>query len=150
MYTLSLNNTYSMKRTSKILIGLLATTLCFVSCNKDKDKPEQSFDASNMVGKWVNGSEFYRYDNTYSEFIPELKDTVILVNGCTWDTADDVTEEEASPFVWTLSGSQLTHVHIMRMYGNTDPKAYTMITLTGNTLAYKDNYGQTFSYTRVQ
>lgn len=139
-----------MKNIGKIFIGLLAVTLCVAGCNKDREKPEQTFEASDMVGKWVSGSEYYRYDNVYSEFVPELKDTVIMVNGCTWDTADDVSEEEASPFVWTLSGTQLTHIHIMRMYGNADPKAYTMTTLTANTLAYKDNYGQIFSYTRVQ
>lgn len=96
---------------------------------------EQDFEATDLVGKWVSGTEYYRYDAD--------------LTGATWDTADDVSESEAQSFTWSLEGAQLTVIHQMEM-GGVVPKLYTLTDLTSNTLKYKDSYGQSFTFTRVQ
>lgn len=93
------------------------------------------FDETFLYGKWQSGSEFYRYD--------------VGGSGVTWDIADDVTEEEGQEFTWTLTGDELKHIHIMVMGGSV-PKVYTVTTLTASTLRYHDDFGKTFSFTKVQ
>ena len=66
----------------------------------------------------------------------------------TWDEADDVTEDEAQLFTWTLVESELTHIHILEM-GGTVPKVYTVTELTATSLKYKDDFGKSFSFTKV-
>ena len=112
------------------LCCLAALSIIFASCEKDKPK----FDESLLPGKWVSGTEYYRYDATGP--------------GATWDTSDDVTEEEAQPFEWTMDGDQLTLIHIMEMGGRV-PKVYTVTALSNTTLSYRDNYSQSFTYNRV-
>ena len=75
----------------------------------------------------------------------EVKD----VNGSTWDTADDVTEEEGQPFRWELKMDNLTHIHIMEM-GADVPKSYTVTELTDNVLVYEDIYGKEHNFERVK
>ena len=67
--------------------------------------------------------------------------------GYTWDTADDVTEEEAQPFTWTLEKATLTQIHLMEMGGNI-PKTYTVTKLNATTLEYHDDYGKYYTFTR--
>ncbi|MDY5969563.1 MAG: hypothetical protein SPJ13_06080 [Bacteroidales bacterium] len=113
--------------------------VCMVAC----DPKGTDYSPSQLIGKWVRvengvqGTEYYRFDNG---------DPVLT--GATWDTADDVNEDEAQPFEWTLEGNQLTIVHIMEMGGRI-PKAYTVTGLTASSLLFKDNYGQKFEYKRV-
>ena len=68
--------------------------------------------------------------------------------GGTWDTADDVTEEEAQDFTWTLVNAELTHIHILEIGGHV-PKVYTVTELTSSTLTYNDDFGVEFSFTKV-
>jgi hypothetical protein len=68
-------------------------------------------------------------------------------NGSTWDTKDDVWEEEAQKYTWTLSKSELTQIHIMEIGGNV-PKRYTVTELTQNTLKYQDNFNKSHSFIR--
>jgi len=92
------------------------------------------FENALLLGKWQSGTLFYKYhaDGT----------------GATWDTADDVDESEAQEFEWTLVKSDLTHLHIMT--GETPvPKFYTVLELTSTTLRYKDDYGKSFTFTKV-
>jgi hypothetical protein len=95
---------------------------------------EESFDQSLLIGKWKSGTLYYKY----------LADG----NGSTWDTADDVTEAEAQLFTWTLVEDVLTHIHILEMGGSV-PKVYTVSELTATTLIYNDDFGKTFSFTKV-
>ncbi|MBQ9474529.1 MAG: hypothetical protein IJU81_09000 [Bacteroidales bacterium] len=119
-----------MKKGLLFSIPLVCVLLCLTSCKQE----DVTFDESLLPGKWVSGTEYYRYDP--------------VGTGVTWDTGDDVSEEEGQPFEWTLDGNQLTHVHIMEMGGRV-PKSYTLTELTSTRLSYKDNYLQSFTYTRV-
>jgi len=47
-----------------------------------------------------------------------------------------------------LAESDLTHVHIMPIGGNV-PKYYTLTELTVSTLKYKDDFGVSYSFTKV-
>ncbi len=98
------------------------------------EKEEEFFDESLLIGKWQSGTLYYKYLDDGS--------------GATWDVADDVTEEEAQLFTWTLVESELTHIHILEM-GGTVPKVYTVTELTATSLKYKDDFGKSFSFTKV-
>jgi hypothetical protein len=93
-----------------------------------------SFDESLLIGKWQSGTLFYKYfgDGT----------------GGTWDTADDVKEEEAQAFTWTLEYAELTHIHILEI-GGTVPKVYTVTELTATSLKYHDDFGVNWAFTKV-
>jgi len=117
----------------KILFYLsmcMAVVFLAVSCEPE----EKSFDEALLIGKWRSGTLYYKY----------LADG----SGGTWDTADDVTEEEAQAFTWTLIKSELTHIHILEM-GGTVPKVYTVTELTATSLKYHDAFGVNFSFTKV-
>jgi len=122
-----------MKKIVSRLCALLLICLALTSCN---GKEEVSFDISLIVGKWVSGTEYYRYDADGT--------------GATWDTADDVSEEEAQSYTWEYDGetNKLTLIHQMEM-GGVVPKYYTLVTLNATTLAYQDQYSNTSSFTRV-
>ncbi len=122
---------------------LCVVALSLASCQKEDD----GFDETLLIGKWQCGTEYYRYDATYSDFT-RYNGNVVRVNGCTWDTKDDVSEDEAQPFTWTLEKSTLTQIHIMEMGGNV-PKVYTVTKLTSTTLCYEDNYGKSYTFTKV-
>ena len=126
----SQNKTIMIKRTLIYLTAFMLLTFLAVSCEPE----EQSFDESLLIGKWQSGTVFYKY----------LADGT----GGTWDTADDVTEDEAQPFTWTLVKSELTHIHILEM-GGTVPKVYTVTELTETTLKYHDDFGGDFTFTKV-
>ena len=63
---------------------------------------------------------------------------------------DDVTEAEAQEFKWTLIKSDLTLTHKIETtdeYGV--PKVYTIVELTTRMLTYKDDFGNTYSFSKV-
>lgn len=123
-----------MKQT-KFLIGTLLfvlTTLFFSACAPE----ENNFDRALLVGKWQEKTlyEVYAEDGT----------------GYTWDTADDITEDEAQKFTWTLEdGDQLIQIHIMEMGANV-PKTYTITKLDDNTLEYEDFAGKIHRFQKVK
>ena len=121
-----------MKKKILIPFTVLFTLILAFSC--DMLPVEQTFDQNLLIGKWQSGTLFYKY----------LSDG----NGATWDTADDVTEEEAQAFTWTLVNAELTHIHILEM-GGTVPKVYTVSELTDSTLVYHDDFGKEFSFEKV-
>ena len=125
--------TVTMRRL-RLLGVVLFAIVAFASCGTRKDP---TFDGSLLIGKWVNGTEYWRYDEGGS--------------GATWDTSDDVSEDEAQPFEWEFDEehNRLTQIHIMEMGGRI-PKYYTVVTLDNNKLEYKDNYGSHFIFARVQ
>ncbi len=113
----------------KILIFLMAATLTgllLVSCEEFEE-----FDETLLIGKWESGTLYYRYfsDGT----------------GYTWDVGDDVNEDEAQDYTWTLVESELTHIHILEI-GGTVPKLYTVLELTSTSLVYEDDFGKRFSF----
>jgi hypothetical protein len=119
-----------MKRILKYLFTGMILSFLVVSCAKE----EPSFDEQLLIGKWRSGTEFYRYDSDGT--------------GATWDTGDDVSEDEAQEFTWTLIKSDLTHIHIMELGGRV-PKYYTVTELTATTLKYKDEFGKNFSFVKA-
>ncbi len=120
-----------MKKALYFLIPCMLFSLFFFSCEKLEEK---SFDESLLIGKWVSGTLYYKYESDGT--------------GGTWDTADDVREEEAQDFTWTLEKSELTHIHIMEIGGNV-PKVYTVKELTADKLRYVDDFGKEFSFSKV-
>lgn len=119
-----------MKKTLRYLTMLTVVTLFAVSCTKE----ETTFDQSLLTGKWKSGTLFYKY----------------LANGTggTWDTSDNVTEAEAQAFTWTLVKDLLTQIHVLEMGGSV-PKIYTVTELTATSLKYHDDFGVSFSFTKV-
>ncbi|HOQ58019.1 MAG TPA: hypothetical protein PKZ18_01735 [Bacteroidales bacterium] len=113
--------------------SLFFWTIFFVSYVSTSCITESEYDSSLLIGKWVSGTEYYRYNEDGT--------------GLTWDTADDVTEQEAQAFTWTLVYSTLTHMHILEV-GGVVPKVYTVTELTATSLKYEDEFGKTYSFTK--
>ena len=95
---------------------------------------EPNFSVDDIYGKWCSGSVYYRYDSGY--------------RGVTWDTADDMTEDEGQPFEWKIEGVDMTHIHIMEM-GASVPKTYVIDELTYSVLQYHDAYGKYYQFYKV-
>lgn len=119
-----------MKKITCIKVICAIVAIVMLSCEK-----EEHFDETLLYGKWQSGTLYYRYfgDGT----------------GYTWDTADDVYEDEAQNFTWTLVKAELTHMHIMEI-GGVVPRVYTVTELTTSSLRYKDDFGRTYNFTRVE
>lgn len=128
-----------MKRTTHItqtickkgILGFCFCGIVLLMAGCDLFNHSEKFDKTLLSGYWVSGTvhEFYNADGT----------------GYTWDTADDVTEEEAQPFTWTLENATLTQIHQMEMGGNV-PKTYTVTKLNASTLEYHDDYGKYYIF----
>lgn len=104
-----------------------------VLCHSCGSEDGAVFDETLLYGRWKSGTEYYRYASDHT--------------GSTWNTADNVQEDEAQPFTWQLSGSTLTLNHIQEM-GGMIPKSYTITQLTSSTLKYKDGYNS-YAYTKT-
>jgi hypothetical protein len=119
-----------VKRILSYLASFMVITFLAVSCEPEAT----SFDEFLLIGKWQSGTLYYKY----------LADGT----GSTWDTSDDVTEAEAQQFTWTLVKTTLTHIHILET-GGTVPKVYTVTELTETSLRYHDDFGSSFSFTKI-
>ncbi|MDR1459744.1 MAG: hypothetical protein LBI60_05990, partial [Bacteroidales bacterium] len=64
--------------------------------------------------------------------------------GYFWDEGEDVSENEAQTFTWTLEKSELTQIHDMEISGAKVPKTYTVTELTASSLKYSGH-----SFTKV-
>ncbi len=120
-----------MNKLSIILLSTLTVAIILTSCEKEED----NFDESLLIGKWQSGTLHYRY-------FADGK-------GYTWDLGDDVQENEAQHFTWTLNKSVLTQIHIMETGGAGVPKVYTITELTPTRLRYRDSFFKSFSFTKV-
>jgi hypothetical protein len=118
-----------MKKLLVCLMVCFSLSVLLNSCEEEETFFQESF----LIGKWAQGTLYYKYLSDYT--------------GKTWDTADDVTEAEAQKFTWTLVKSELTHIHIMEVGGNV-PKVYTVTELTETTLKYQDDFGKTYTFTK--
>jgi len=118
-----------MKRAICITLFGAFLALMMVSCEE-----ETHFDEELIYGKWKSGTLYYRYFSGGT--------------GYTWDTGDDVGEDEAQNFTWTLVKSELTHIHILEIGGKV-PKVYTVKELTASRLRYEDDFGKSHAFTRV-
>ena len=114
-------------------LGAFLLLLSVSSCGGLITDDDDSFDASMLYGRWQEGTVFERYDDTGL--------------GATWDSNDDIGEEEAQLFKWSLDGSTLVHEHIGTYV--TVPKVYTITTLNATQLTYHDDYGTKHYYSKV-
>ena len=117
-----------------VIICLIALSLAVVGTSCEPTPPNKpKFDETFLAGYWIEGTthEYYNANGT----------------GYTWDTADDVTEDEAQPFTWVLTGSTLTQNHKMEM-GGIIPKMFTVSKLNASTLIYHDDYGTTHTFVK--
>ena len=67
--------------------------------------------------------------------------------GCTWDVDDDVSEAEASPFLWEAYKEAIMITHKMRLRGVV-PRYYTLDQLNADDLRFHDAYS-TYYFERV-
>ena len=121
------------KTKNSLHFGLFLCCLALLMAGCDLFNHEEKYDKTLLTGTWASGTLHEHYNTAGT--------------GYTWDTADDVTEEEAQPFTWTLDGSTLTQIHQMEMGGNV-PKTYTVTKLNATTLSYHDDYGQYYTFTK--
>ena len=124
-----------MKNLKLISLAIIAVTAIIVSMSSCAPDTDIEFEKTLLHGKWQETNSFnfevYNADGT----------------GYTWDEADDVTEDEAQPFTWTLEDGILTHIHIMEM-GGSIPKVYTVTKLTATELIYEDDFGKTHTFNK--
>ena len=123
----------TQKTKNSLHFGLFLCCLALLMAGCDLFNHGEKFDKTLLSGTWASGTLHEHYNAAGT--------------GYTWDTADDVTEEEAQPFTWTLEGSVLTQIHHMEMGGNV-PKTYTVTKLNATTLAYHDDYGKSYTFTK--
>lgn len=96
---------------------------------------DAAYDTDLLIGLWQSETVYYRYNEDGS--------------GSTWDTADDVTEEEASRFTWEINKKRMIHKHQLEI-GGTVPKAYTIKRLDLLNLEYTDDYGEIESFVKIE
>ena len=108
---------------------------------------DNGYDVSMLYGKWQEGSVFEQYYSSNIERVLANGDTV-QANGTTWDESDDVSEDEAQLFNWTLTGSTLKHEHVGTFV--MVPKVYTVTSLTSSELVYEDDYGTAHHFSKVE
>ena len=126
------------KIVSILLIAAFIITLGMVSCKKDKkEEPAQKSYSELVVGRWMTSDgghfEVYEADGT----------------GHMWDPADDVHEDEADTFDWTIEGVQMTQIiHFQEGQGDV-PQYCNIITLNETTLRY-NNEGWRAEYNLVK
>ncbi len=124
----------------KLFLFSALSSLLFIATSCGIGEKEPAFDGNLIIGKWVGTfdgmDDYWRYDADGT--------------GANWVPQQDVTEEEGQRFEWEFDEeeSRLTQVHIMDMGGRV-PKVYTMTTLNDNLMVYKDQYGNSHSFRRV-
>ena len=133
-----------MKKTLFLFLGF-ALALGFSACHRHSH--DDGFDKALLIGKWQEGSVYEHYYDTVFECVLLNGDTV-WVNGTTWDESEDISEEEAQLFNWKLTGSTLQHEHVGTFI--IVPKVYTVKSLDAKKLVYKDDYGTTHHFTKVE
>ena len=101
---------------------VLSVFILFNSCQKES---RNKFDETLLYGKWVDGTEYFKYN-------PDK-------TGSYWDIDDDVDEDEAQPFTWSLNGSKLRLSHHY-FGGGISFENFTVTQLTSSTLRAIDDY----------
>ena len=87
-----------------------------------------------LPGLWQKGTHvYYRFNDDGT--------------GHTWDTEDDLTENEASPFQWKVSNGSLMLTHELRMTGFI-PRMYHIDAIDDGSLQFHDPYAE-YTLTRL-
>jgi len=118
-----------------VYFGLFAVfALFFTSCG------ETTFDESLLIGKWKDETRnlLYIYSPNHS--------------GVSWNPDEDIDVEagEGLRFDWSLNGAELEHnYHSVMIGGPLVTRIFTVTVLNSTTLRYRDDFGRTFSFTKV-
>ncbi len=116
-----------MKQFKKLFLTLIIITSALFllsSCEGIGGGPKPSeFDVTLLPGTWKSGTVFEKYTSDGK--------------GATWDTSEDVSEDEAQIFTWELKVDNLTQIHIMQL-GAKVPRVYKVLELSATVLKYKD------------
>lgn len=128
-----------MKKVSLLLIvAFFAALFTVTSCKKDDDDNKNYTEL--IVGRWKTNAEQPYYEVYYSNGTGKM-----------WDTAEDVQEEDADTFDWTIdSNNKLTQI-IHFQEGQADlPQYCNIITLNETTFKYNnDGWRRTVNLIRV-
>lgn len=126
-----------------LVISAFLVTLTMVSCKKKKNDPEPTKTyAELIVGRWKTDAA-EPYFEVYSA----------NGSGKMWDTADDVHEDEADIFDWTMDEGHKQFTQIIHFQGGQGdvPQLCNIITLNETTLKYNnDALKREVTLTRVQ
>ena len=116
-----------------LIIPAVLLTMLTLSCKKEKPtKPYSEL----IVGRWKTDAEQPYHEVYYSDG-----------TGKFWDEADDVTEEEATTFDWSIdSNNKLTQIHHMQEGQGDIPQYCNILTLNETTFKY-NNEGWRAEYT---
>lgn len=127
-----------MKRLS-LFLAMLMTLCFFVSCNKDDDKNENKPNYSELiVGKWKEADNSY-FEQYYSDGTAKY-----------WDLNDDIPEEDALPFTWSIDENNTLIQLIPGQMGEVIPQYCNIITLNETTFKYNNEaLKATYTFTRV-
>ena len=123
---------------SAVLLALLT-----VSCKKKEEpkEPEKSY-AELIVGRWATDAALPYYE------VYDAEGT-----GHMWDTADDVQEDEADQFDWTMDEANKQFTQIVHFQGGQGdvPQLCNILILNETTLKYNnDALKREVTLTRVQ
>lgn len=136
-----------------IIITLATVGICaaayFLFIKEDKlqyyepeyDEPEvfhdTEFDVENLIGLWEDGNmEFFRYNEDGT--------------AVSWDAKDDVLEEEGTQYDWDIQHDIFILTAKMQGWKGLIPKMYTMRVLEIDTMVYDDDYGNRYSFSKVE
>lgn len=98
-------------------------------------KQQTIYAPSLLVGEWIRGTEHEEY----------------FANGTgrMWNTADDVSRDEAQRFEWTLDSNLLTIVCRLEL-GAVVPKRYVVTFADDENLAYNDHHGTAYLWDKKE
>ena len=119
------------------VLCILCLAPLFCSCEpEDIPLPEDQINIDYLYGKWNQEHTmiYYRYNEDGT--------------GCTWDEADDITEDEAQRFTWEVDGNQMIHIHLTETGTAKVPKQYIITSLSNVQLSYYDAYN-TYTFHKV-
>lgn len=122
-----------MNRSSRHIV-VLCLVLGLTGCKPSSKTDTDPFDDALLVGHWVEATVHEKY----------LNDGL----GTTWDTADDVAEEEADTFSWSRDKAQLIQEHWM--VTGVVPRILTITKLDADSLVYDDIGGVSHRYHRSE
>lgn len=132
-----------LRKTYFLLVGLLVA-VALGSCGGHSGQEDP--DVNLLYGKWQEGTVFERYYAEPIDYVLNNGDTV-KVNGTTWDEGDDISEDEAQAFNWTLTGTTLKIEHVGVFI--TVPQVFTISKLSNDELVYYDAFDETHVYSKV-
>lgn len=128
-----------MKKILSILlvVACFATLMTFTSCKKDDNNSKKY--AELIVGRWktADGGYYEMYNSNGT--------------GKMWSPADDVDEDEADTFDWSIDENNKTMTQIIHFHGGQGnvPQYCNIITLDESTFTY-NNEGWRAAYTLVR